>query len=184
MKEHGLEYWIYYYYRAHPEENVKYINDWLNFYDPASDCIYIGNGVIEGVTGWDRPIWLEEDAGTDIRRFLTFRAFKPYNPTCRVEGSFVYGIDAYVRAVAHERRHRLIYLDYHELISQAEQDGVSLDDPYDDPDNDGLPNAVERANGLNPFDPDTIRLIPLLGNLLRCNLPLEDLKSICLIKRY
>jgi len=165
--------WMYYYYHAHPEENVMYHDRWINVYSPLDDTIFIGDCVVEGFTGPGRPIQLEEDAGTDIRRFITIRPLKPYGPECRVEGYFVYGIDAFVRAVAHERKHRLIYLDYHSLIEQSERDGESLDDPYDDPDNDGLPNAVERAEGLNPDKSDTIELIPLLEKLTGVQFPFE-----------
>ena len=52
--------------------------------------------------------------------------------------------------VIHELKHKRIYDEYHALIEQASQNGMTLDGPNDDYDGDGLPKFVECQVGTDP----------------------------------
>ena len=81
--------------------------------------------------------------------------------------------------VAHEGYHKWVYENYGPLITNAESDGELDGDPYDDPDDDGIPNLFEpmvQFYGINPVtgvldiplttsanDPDTYNMEALWG---------------------
>jgi hypothetical protein len=112
----------------------KYANSNYSFYYEGQDYVHIGNDVIyghaDGIDGLGR-------------RWETYIPEPPYSDASPIFAYQVYGIDAYVRAVAHELEHKRIYDEYHALIEQASQNGMTLDDPNDDYDGDGLPKFVE-----------------------------------------
>ncbi|MCS7193188.1 MAG: hypothetical protein NZ937_09450, partial [Armatimonadetes bacterium] len=153
--------WMYYYWQAHPHPQVRYANRGYSFYYKGQDHVHIGNDVInghaEGIDGLGR-------------RWETYIPEPPYNDHSPVFAYQVYGIDAYVRAVAHELEHKRIYDEYHELIEQASQDGVTLDDPFDDFDGDGLPNFVEEQIGTDPEKQYSLGMDWLDDNELMANL--------------
>jgi hypothetical protein len=139
--------WFYYYWQAHGDDTtIEYTLRDKSFYRPGGQYVYIADDVING--HWD---------GVDGRgrRWETYIPDEPYTPTCRIVAYQSYGIDAFERAVAHERRHKEIYESYHAMIEQAEQDGETLTDPNDDIDNDGLPNWVEWMWGTDPDEFNT-----------------------------
>jgi len=156
--------WFYYYWMAASfnDFRIRYANSDYSFYYNGDRYVHIGNDVING----------HILAADGIRRWETYIPDRPYSRTCRITAYQVYGIDAYARAVAHELEHKRIYDDYHALIEQAAQDGVTLDDPNDDYDGDGLPNFVEEQVGTNPRWRSTIDLFDddeLLANLAEHN---------------
>ncbi len=156
--------WFYYYWMAayFNDFRIRYADSDYSFYYNGDRYVHIGNDVING----------HIEAADGIRRWETYIPEQPYNETCPVVAYQVYGIDAYVRAVAHELEHKRIYDDYHALIEQAAQDGVTLDDPNDDYDGDDLPNFVEEQVGTNPERRSTIGLFDddeLLANLAEHN---------------
>jgi hypothetical protein len=133
--------WMYYYWQIYPNQQVKYANSNYSFYYEGQDHVHIGNDVIyghaDGIDGLGR-------------RWETYIPEPPYSDVSPIFAYQVYGIDAYVRAVAHELEHKRIYDEYHALIEQASQNGITLDDPNDDYDGDGLPNFVEWQVGTDP----------------------------------
>ncbi|MFA0762118.1 MAG: hypothetical protein HZLCBSQH_002237 [Candidatus Fervidibacterota bacterium] len=156
--------WFYYYWMAASfnDFRIRYANSDYSFYYDGDRCVHIGNDVING----------HILAADGIRRWETYIPDQPYSRTCRITAYQVYGIDAYARAVAHELEHKRIYDDYHALIEQADQDGVTLDDPNDDYDGDGLPNFVEEQIGTDPKRRSTVGLFDddeLLANLAEHN---------------
>ena len=70
------------------------------------------------------------------------------------------GIDFCAEVCVHELEHKLIDVLYSALIFIDELDGENDGDPYDDPDNDGLPNELEGKPPyyFNPLDADTYDL--------------------------
>jgi len=157
--------WFYYYYWMAASFNdfrIRYANSDYSFYYDGDQYVHIGNDVING----------HILAADGIRRWETYIPDQPYSETCHITAYQVYGIDAYARAVAHELEHKRIYDDYHALIEQAAQDGVTLDDPNDDYDGDGLPNFVEEQIGTDPRPRSTVGLFDddeLLANLAEHN---------------
>ena len=63
--------------------------------------------------------------------------------------------------IAHEKRHKHYYEEWHDDIAADEADGQNDGDDYDDPDNDGIPNLREPGyDGIasDPNDADTYNM--------------------------
>ncbi|MBM4035987.1 MAG: hypothetical protein FJ291_29985 [Planctomycetes bacterium] len=113
----------------------------FGFYLTGQDHINVGDAAPTVNTG---PEFYQNDLGDTIEV-----AGQGLGPQCALE------------TIAHENLHRWIFETWAFLIASDEADGESNGDPYDDPDDDGIPNIMEATFlgiSTDTNDPDTYNM--------------------------
>lgn len=122
---------------VHYEDGTSY-----GFYVPGEDHVHVCNAAPTKNTG---PETYTNDAKTSS---VTVTG-KGIGPHCVAE------------TIAHELMHKQIHEDWNLAIINAEKDGETNGDDYDDPDDDGIPNIKENdfmGIKTDPNDPDTYNM--------------------------
>ncbi len=158
---------IYYYNQAYTSPvTIEYYVDPANtstqaYYFPGDDHIHIAH----------------RGHGTRLTaRFQNATAGNSASALSFVGWEETYGIDSFVRLIAHENKHKWIYENFHQSIVDAGADSIpdtyidangveQAGDPDADPDGDGLPTHFERANGLDPMNALSTTLDTAFGSL-------------------
>ncbi|GBC99148.1 hypothetical protein HRbin17_01669 [bacterium HR17] len=128
--------WFYYYWKAHPDPEVRFGVRWSimgknarSFYYPGDQHVYISDDVWEGTVEGERGCW--------TTWYITSSNI--------VDFEHVRAIDAFVRAVIHEKTHKILW-------EESQQPG------WVDSDGDGVSDQREIEAGLNPNNPNTFDL--------------------------
>lgn len=130
--------WFYYYWKAHPDPIVRYGVRWSlmgkntsSFYIPGHQYVHLSDDVWEGTVEGERGCW--------TTWYITSSNI--------VDFEHVRAIDAFVRAVAHEKMHKILW-------EESQQSG------WVDTDGDGVSDTREQAVGFDPTDENTFDLSP------------------------
>jgi len=134
----------------------------FGYYNPGEDHVNVGDAAMFLNTG---PETYTKDDGVTT---ITVTGVPSVGPPPSGRGPW-----CCAETVAHEGYHKWIEENYAPLITTAEAGGQYDGDPYDDPDNDGIPNMIEPmiqfygVNG-NPLttdanDPDTYNMDAMWG---------------------